>query len=87
MIGQTGASVETNNTTIKLPLQITKETTSTLMGLDWMERLGINLNTIYSEIQIHDVKMDDTERKTVQLKHEFKDLFLQQYRDQSLISK
>ena len=86
--------METNNKTIKLPLQITKETTSTLMGLDWMERLGIHLNTIYSEKQIHDVKMDDTERKTVQLKHgsifttfQFKDLFLQQYRDQSLISK
>ena len=75
IIGQTEASVKTNNKTMKLPLLITKETTSPLMGLDWMERLGIHINTINSEIQIHNVKMDDTERKTAQQKNEFKDLF------------
>ena len=45
------------------------------MGLDWIKRLRIHLNAVNSEIQIHNVKMDDTERKTVQLKNEFRDLF------------
>ena len=40
-----------------------------------MKRLGIHLNAANSEIQINNVKLDDTESKTAQLKHEFKDLF------------
>ena len=45
------------------------------MGLDWMKRLGIHLNAENSEIQIHNVKLDDTERIPDSLKNEFKDLF------------
>ena len=40
-----------------------------------MKRLGTHLKTVNSEIQIHNVKMDDNERKAAQLKNEFKDLF------------
>ena len=42
-IGQTKATVETNKETIELPLIITKAKTALLMGLDWMQRLKINL--------------------------------------------
>ena len=46
------------------------------MGLDWIEGLGIHLNTINSEIQLHNVKADDIERKkSSSTKNEFKDLF------------
>ena len=67
--------VETNNKTIKLPLLITIATASPLMRLGWMKRLGIHLNADNSEIKTHDVKLDDTGKKTDQLKNEFKDLF------------
>ena len=40
-----------------------------------MKRLGIHLNADNSEIQILNVKLDDTERKTAQLNIEFKSLF------------
>ena len=43
--GQTLATVKTNNTTLHLPLLITKANITPLMGLDWMNRLGIALNT------------------------------------------
>ena len=72
--GQTKAVVKTNKTT-ELPLLIPKATTSPLMGLDWMQRLGIQVNADNSEIQILKNKMDDTEKKIVQLKNGFKDLF------------
>ena len=66
-IGQTQATVKTNNETIKLPLLITKATTAPLMGLDWMQRLGINMNTENSGIQISNIQLDETERKIIQL--------------------
>ena len=45
------------------------------MGLDWMNRLGIALNTTSEDIKQHNIKLDETEKKIVKLKNEFKDLF------------
>ena len=50
-IGQREALVKTNNKTIKLPLLITKQITSPLLGLVWMKRLGIHLITVNIEMQ------------------------------------
>ena len=62
-IGQAQATVKTNNKTIKLPLLITKATTTPLMGLDWMQRLRINMNTENIGLQIQNIQLDQTERK------------------------
>ena len=74
-IGQTKATVKTNNTTLQLPLVITKANNLQLMGLDWMKPLGIALNATIENIKIHSIKMDDSEKKTLKLKNEFEDLF------------
>ena len=60
---------------IQLPLLITKANITPLMGLDWMNRLGISLNTTSEDIKIHNIKLDETEKKILKLKNEFKDLF------------
>ena len=49
--------VKTNKETLKLSLLITRKATTPLMGLDWMQRLGIHLNTNNSIIQIHNIQM------------------------------
>ena len=54
--GQTLATVKTNNTTLQLPLLITKANITLLMGLDWMNRLGIALNTTTEDVKIHNIK-------------------------------
>ena len=74
-LGQTKALVKTNSTTLQLPLLITKTNITPLMGLDWMKRLGITVNTTTDDIKIHNIKMDETEKKILKLKNEFKDLF------------
>ena len=74
-LGQTKVLVKTNNTTLQLPLLITKANILPLMGLDWMKRLGITIKTITDDIEIHNIKMDETEKKILKLKNEFKDLF------------
>ena len=74
-LGQTKALVKTNSTTLQLPLLITKANITPLMGLDWMKRLRITLNTTTDDIKIHNIKMDETEKKMLKLKNEFKDLF------------
>ena len=73
--GQTIATVKTNNTTLQLPLLTTKANITPLMGLDWMKRLGIALNTTSDDMKIHNIKLDETEKKILKLKNEFKDLF------------
>ena len=73
--GQTLATVKTNNTTLQLPLLITKANITPLMGLDWMNRLGIALNTTTEDVKIHNIKLDETQKKILKLKNEFKDLF------------
>ena len=40
-----------------------------------MQQLGIHLNADNSEIQVHNIQLDDTGRKIVQLKNDFEDLF------------
>ena len=74
-LGQTKALVKTNSTTLQLPQLITRANITPAMGLDWMERLGITLNTTTDDIKIHNIKMDETEKKILKLKNEFKDLF------------
>ena len=59
---------------IQLPLLITKATTPLLMGLNWMQRLGIKINTDNSEIQIHNIQLDEKDSKTIQSMNELKDL-------------
>ena len=59
----------------QLPLLITEANITPLRGLDWMNRLGIALNTTSEDIKIHNIKLDETEKKILKLKNEFKDLF------------
>ena len=73
--GQTIATVKTNKMRIQLPLLITKAKIIPLMGLDWMNRLGIALNTTSEDIKIHNIKLDETKKKILKLKNEFKDIF------------
>ena len=73
--GQTKAMVKTNKETMELPLLITKAQTAPLMGLDWMQQLKINLNSNNDAIQIHNINLDNKERKIIKLQIDFKDLF------------
>ena len=73
--GQTIATVKTNKMMIQLPLLITKAKITPLMGLDWINLLGIALNTTSEDNKIHNIKLDETEKKFLKLKNEFKDLF------------
>ena len=73
--GQTNALVNTNKETIELPLLTTKTKTSPLMGLDWMQRSKINLSSNNEAIQIHNIKLDNTDKKIIKLQIDFKDLF------------
>ena len=67
LTGQTKAMVKTNKETMELSLLITKAQTAPLMGLDWMQRLKINLNSNNDAIQIHNINLDNTERKIIKL--------------------
>ena len=62
-LGQTTATIKTNNTTLQLPLLITEAYITWLMGLDWMKLLGIALNPAIDDIKIHNNRMDDTKKK------------------------
>ena len=73
--GQTNALVKTNKETFELPLLITKAKTSSLMELDWMQQLKINLSSNNEAIQIHKIKLDNTDKKILKLQNDFKDLF------------
>ena len=73
VLGQTKATLKTNNSTLQLPLLSTKANKTPLMGLDWMNRVGIALNTTTDGIEIHNIKLDETETKILKLKNEFKD--------------
>ena len=66
--------VETNKEEIEQPLLITKAQTSPLMGLDWIQRLKIKLNSDNDGIQIHNIKLDNTEKRMIKLQNDFKDL-------------
>ena len=45
------------------------------MGLDWMQRLKINLSSNNEAIQIHCIKLDNMDKKIIKLQNDFKDLF------------
>ena len=71
-IGQANATVKTNTTTLQLPLLITKANITPLMGLDWMKRLKITINSNTEGIKIHNIRMDENDKRIVKLKNEFK---------------
>ena len=73
-IGHANATVRTNKTSLQLPLLITKANITPLMGLDWMIRLKITINSNTEAIKIHNKKMDENEKRILKLKNEFKDL-------------
>ena len=70
--GKTTARVEINGTRKKLELLITTKKTNPLLGLDWMKKLGITLETGKTVPQIHQIKEDPDVTK---LKTKFKKLF------------
>ena len=74
-IGQTNAMVKTNTTTLQLPLLITKANLTPLMGLDWIKRLKVTINSNTEAIKIHNIRMDENDKRILKLKNEFKDLF------------
>ena len=45
------------------------------MGLDWMQRVKINLSSNNEAIQIHNIKQDNMDKKKLKLQNDFKDLF------------
>ena len=45
------------------------------MGLDWMQRVKINLSSNKDAIQIHIIKLDNTGKKIEKLQNDFKVLF------------
>ena len=71
-VGQTNATLETNKETIELALLITRAQTAPLMGLDQMQRLKINLSSNNDAIQIHDMKLDNRERRIIKLQNKAK---------------
>ena len=66
-VGHAKATVQTNKETNKLPLLFTKAQTAPLEGLDWMQRLKVNLSSDNDAIQIHNIKLDNTERRIIKL--------------------
>ena len=73
-VGKTKTTAKPNKETIELPLLITKAQTTPLLGLDWMQRLEINLSANHDAIKVHNIKLDDTERSIIKLLNDFKDL-------------
>ena len=45
------------------------------MGLDWMQRLKINLSSNNEAIQIQNLKLDNTDKKIIKLQNDFNDFF------------
>ena len=56
-------------------MPITRKTTTPLMGLNCIQRLGIHLNTNNSKIQIHNIQPGGIKEKIADLQNEFKGLF------------
>ena len=46
-----------------------------LMGLDCVKRLKITINSNTEAIKIHNIKMDENEKRILKLKNDLKDLF------------
>ena len=67
--------MRTNTTSKQLPLIITKANITPLLGLDWMKRLKITINSSTEAIKKHNIIVDENEKKFLKLKNEFNDLF------------
>ena len=85
-VGQRKATAKTTEETIELPLLITKAQTAPLMGLDWMQRLKFNLSSNNDAIQIHNIKLDNTDRRIRKLQNDFKNSFYNNKRDKNSLS-
>ena len=70
--GKTTASVEINGKRNELELLITTKKTNPLLGLDWMEKLGITLDTVETSPQINQITEDPD---ITTLKKKFRKLF------------
>ena len=81
---QTKATVKTNKETIELLLLIKKEKTAPLLGFDWMQRLKIKLSSNNDAIKIHYVKLDNTEKRIINLQNDFKDIFYNKQKDEKI---
>ena len=45
------------------------------MGLDWMKWLKITITSNIEAIKIHNIRMDENDKRILKLKNEFEDLF------------
>ena len=70
--GKTTAKVEINGETKNLELLITTKRTNPLLGLDWMNQLGIKLNTEKSNLKIQNIQENPD---VTELKKKFNNLF------------
>ena len=73
--GETIATVKSNGKQFELPLLITTKKTNPLLGLDWMERLGIRLENLNDTITINNIEMEDIKQRTGKIQSEFTKLF------------
>ena len=74
-IGKTKAKVENENIKMELELLITKNKTNPLLGLDWMEKLNINLSA-EDNVKIQNITEDEDIKE---LKKRFKKLFTENH--------
>ena len=86
-VGQTTATVKTIKTTLQLPLLITKANITPLMVLHWMKRLQKTISENTEEIKIHNIRLDESEKKIIKLKNWFKDLLYDNYEIKDLVVK
>ena len=63
-VGQNNAMVKTKTTSLQLPLLITKANITQLMGLDWLKRLKKTINPVTEAIKIHNIRMNENEKKS-----------------------
>ena len=85
--GQTKATVKTNKEIFELPLLVTEAQMAPLMGLDWMQRLKINLSSNNDAIQIHNMNLDNTERRITEFRYDFKNFFYNNEETKNLLNK
>ena len=57
------------------------------MGLDWMNRLGIALNTTTADVKIHNTKLNETQKKILKFKKRIQGPILQLHGNKEFISK
>ena len=80
-IGQTNATVQTNTTTLQLPLLILKANITPLMGLDWMKRLKKNNQLKYQSYQKTQHKNGRKRKENPEIEERIQRFVLQQHRN------